>query len=126
MIELFKLAKSKHINTAIDTAGEPFTIKGPWFGKFKELMKLTDTVLLDLKHIDEDKHIRLTGKTNKNIIEMFKYLNKIKKPTWLRYVLVPGWTDGEGELKRASEFLKKFKNIERIDVLPYHTLGVHK
>lgn len=126
MIELFKLAKAKGINTAIDTAGEPFTKKGEWFAKFKELMKYTDTVLLDIKQIDESKHVKLTGKTNKNIFECFKYLSKIKKPVWVRYVLVPGWTDAKEDLKRASEFIKKLKNIKRIDVLPYHTLGVGK
>ena len=89
-------------------------------------MKYTDTVLLDLKQIDEEKHIKLTGKTNKNILEMFNFLTKIKKPVWVRYVLVPGWTDDEEDLKKASEFFKKKKNIERIDVLPYHTLGVGK
>lgn len=89
-------------------------------------MKYTDTVLLDLKQIDEDKHIKLTGKTNENILEMFNFLAKIKKPVWVRYVLVPGWTDSKEDLKKASEFLSKRKNIERIDVLPYHTLGVSK
>lgn len=126
LIELFKLAKSKGINTAIDTAAEPFTSKGEWFEKFKELMKYTDTVLLDLKQIDEEKHIGLTGKTNKNILECFKFLNKIKKPVWVRYVLVPGITDAEEDLRSASAFLNKLKNIDRIDILPYHTLGVHK
>lgn len=89
-------------------------------------MKYTDTVLLDLKQIDEDKHIKLTGKTNENILEMFNFLTKIKKPVWVRYVLVPGWTDAEEDLKGASAFLRKMKNVKRIDVLPYHTLGVHK
>lgn len=89
-------------------------------------MKYTDTVLLDLKQIDEAKHIELTGHSNKNIIEMFKFLNKIKKPVWVRYVLAPGWTDSTEDLTEASEFLKKMKNVARVDVLPYHTLGVHK
>ncbi len=80
LISLFRLAKKKGINTAIDTSGQPFTSKGEWFKKFKELMKYTDTVLLDLKQIDEEKHIKLTGKTNKNILEMFNFLTKIKKP----------------------------------------------
>lgn len=126
LIELFKLAKARSINTAIDTSGQPFTNTGAWFAKFKELMKYTDTVLLDLKQIDEAKHVQLTGHTNENIIDMFKFLNKIKKPVWVRYVLVPGWTDSKEDLAVASEFLKKLKNVKRIDVLPYHTLGVHK
>ena len=80
VLSLFKLAKKKGINTALDTSGQPFTREGEFFEKFKELMKYTDTVLLDLKQIDEEKHIQLTGKTNKNILDMFKYLSKTKQP----------------------------------------------
>lgn len=80
VLSLFKLAKKKGINTALDTSGQPFTRKGDFFDKFKELMKYTDTVLLDLKQINEEKHIKLTGKTNENILDMFKYLSKIKQP----------------------------------------------
>ena len=126
VLSLFKLAKKKGINTALDTSGQPFTRQGDFFDKFKELMKYTDTVLLDLKHINEEKHIKLTGKTNKNILDMFKYLSKIKQPVWARYVLVPGHTDSDVDLKEASKFLGKLRNIQRIDVLPYHTMGIAK
>ena len=67
LIELFTLAKKEGVNTCIDTAGEPFTKEGEWFEKFKKLMEVTDILLMDIKHINEEEHIKLTGKTGKNI-----------------------------------------------------------
>ena len=80
MIELFKKAKEKGINTTIDTSGAPFTREEPFFGKFNELMKYTDLLLVDIKHIDDEQHKILTGHTNKNILDMVQYLSEIGKP----------------------------------------------
>lgn len=74
--ELFKLAKEKGINTCLDTSGNPFTVEEPFFGKFNELMKYTDLFMLDIKHIDDEEHKKLTGQTNKNILDMAQYLSK--------------------------------------------------
>lgn len=126
LLELFKKAKEKNINTCIDTAGEPFTYDEPYFSKFEELMKYTDLLLVDIKHIDEKEHIKLTGKTNKNIFQMYEYLNSIHKKIWVRHVLIPGITDKDEYLYRTRDFLKKFDNIERIEILPYHSLGEYK
>lgn len=126
LIELFKLAKEKGIHTCIDTSGQPFTSDGPWFEKFVNLMDYCDLILLDLKQINNQKHIKLTGKSNKNIIEMFRYLDSINKPIWARYVLVPGLTDEKNDLEDAACFFKSLRNIKRVDILPYHTLGVAK
>ena len=126
MIELFTLAKNAGVNTVIDTAGQPFSFEEPFYSKFKKLMELTDLVMLDIKHIDREQHKKLTGMYNDNILAMAKELQKMHKPMWIRHVLVPGWTDDEPSLIRLAEFLRTFDNIEKTEVLPYHTLGVHK
>lgn len=126
LLELFKEAKKRNINTCIDTAGEPFTLEKDWFDKFKELMEYTDILLVDIKHIDEKKHIKLTGKTNKNILQMFQYLSQINKPIWIRQVLVPGWTDDINDLKKTREFIETLQNVKKIEILPYHNMGAYK
>ena len=126
LIELFKKAKQRNINTCIDTAGEPLTKKGEWFTKFEELMHYTDILLVDIKHIDRNKHIRLTGKPNDNILEMFHYLSDINKPIWIRQVLVPGWTDDIEDLKKTRAFIETLSNVKKIEILPYHNMGAYK
>ena len=124
--ELFKEAKARGINTCIDTAAEPFTRQDPFFSEFKELMNDTDLLLVDIKHIDNDEHIKLTGKPNENIKDCLKYLSEIGKPVWIRHVLVPGITDNDEYLKKTREFLDTLTNVKRVDVLPYHSLGQYK
>ena len=126
LLELFTKAKEKGVNTCIDTAGGPFTKEGGWFEKFKKLMEVTDILLMDIKHIDEEEHIKLTGRTGKNIIEMFRYLDEIKKPIWIRHVLVPGITDNDEYLLRTRDFIRTLSNVQRVEILPYHGLGAMK
>lgn len=126
LIELFKKAKQRNINTCIDTAGETFTKEGEWFTKFEELMHYTDILLVDIKHIDRNRHIRLTGKPNDNILEMFQYLSAINKPIWIRQVLVPGWTDDIEDLKKTRAFIETLSNVKKIEILPYHNMGAYK
>ncbi len=126
MIELFQKAKEKGINTTIDTSGAPFTRKEPFFGKFNELMKYTDLLLVDIKHIDDEQHKLLTGQTNKNILDMARYLSEIGKPVWIRHVLVPERSDKDEYLKELYEFIKTLGNVEKVEVLPYHTFGEYK
>ena len=124
--ELFKLAKEKGVNTCLDTSGNPFTVEEPFFGKFNELMKYTDLFMLDIKHIDDEEHKKLTGQTNKNILDMAQYLSKNGKKMWIRHVLVPVITTDERYLKQLREFIDTLKTVDRVEVLPYHTLGVFK
>lgn len=124
--ELFKKAKEKGINTCIDTAGEPFCENEEWLNKFSLLMKYTDLVMLDIKHIDNEKHIKLTGKSNENILKMAKWLSDNGKKMWIRHVLVPTITDDEQDLKRLREFIDMLKTVEKTEILPYHTLGKFK
>ncbi len=126
MIELFQKAKEKGINTTIDTSGAPFTRKEPFFGKFNELMKYTDLLLVDIKHIDDEQHKLLTGHTNKNILDMARYLSEIGKPVWIRHVLVPEKSDKDEYLKELYKFIKTLGNVEKVEVLPYHTFGEYK
>ncbi len=126
LIELFTLAKEKGINTCIDTAGGPFTTEGEWFEKFKKLMQVTDILLMDIKHIDEQEHIKLTGQSGKNIIQMFRYLDEINKPIWIRHVLTPGITDNDEYLTKTRDFIRTLHNVQRVEILPYHGLGAIK
>lgn len=126
LLELFTKAKERGINTCIDTAGGPFTREGEWFEKFKQLMNVTDVLLMDIKHINEEEHIKLTGHTGKNIIEMFCYLDEINKPVWIRHVLVPGITDNDEYLIQTRDFIRTLGNVQRVEVLPYHGLGAMK
>lgn len=126
LLELFEEAHRRGINTCLDTSAQPFTRKGIFFDKFQRLMKVTDTVLLDIKHIDDVEHRKLTKHSNKNIIDCARYLDEIHKPVWIRHVLIPGITDRDEWLLQLSDFVSTLSNVERIDVLPYHTLGVYK
>ena len=126
LLELFKKAKEQGIHTTIDTSGAPFTREEPFFGKFRELMKYTDLLLVDIKHIDEEQHKILTGRTNRNILDMAQYLSETGKPVWIRHVLVPERSDYDEYLERLNKFIKTLKNVERVEMLPYHTLGEYK
>ena len=126
LIELFQKAKKEGIHTVIDTSGNPFTRNEPFFQKFNTLMKYTDLLLLDIKHIDEEQHKVLAGCSNRNILDLARYLAEIKKPVWIRHVLVPERNDYDEYLIRLDEFVKSLGNVERFEVLPYHTLGIFK
>lgn len=126
LLELFKKAKEKGVNTVLDTSGNPFTKEEPFYSKFTELMQYTDLVLLDIKHIDNDRHMALTGHGNKNILQMAKTLSDINKPVWIRHVLVPEINDKNEYLEALANFVGTLKNVKRVEVLPYHTLGVFK
>ena len=124
--ELFRLAKAKGVNTVIDTAGEPFTYDEPFFSAFEELLPLTDLFLLDLKQIDDVKHRTLTGVSNESALALARFLSERGKRMWIRHVLVPGWTTGEDDLRRLADFIAGLKTVDRVEVLPYHAMALHK
>ena len=124
--ELFRLAKEKGVNTVIDTAGEPFTYDEPFFSAFETLLPLSDLFLLDLKQIDDAKHRALTGTSNESALALAQFLSERGKRMWIRHVLVPGWTTGEEDLGRLSEFIAGLKTVDRVEVLPYHAMARHK
>lgn len=126
LIELLQKAKQRGIHTCVDTAGQPFTREEPFFSKFNELLRFTDLLLVDIKHIDNDEHLALTGHQNSNILDMLTYLSEQKKPVWIRHVLVPGITDNDDALRRTRAFIDKLGNVQRVEVLPYHSMGAFK
>ena len=124
--EFFKLAKEKGVHTTLDSSGSAFTREEPFFSKFNELMKYTDLVMLDLKQTDTEKHKELTGRTNENILDMAKYLSDIGKDMWIRRVLVPNLTNDDNELNNLYSFISSLKTVKKVEILPYHTLGIFK
>lgn len=122
--ELFKEAKKQNIHTALDTSGITFNKTNTQ--KIDELLKYTDLVLLDLKHINEEEHIKLTKHSNKNILDFAQYLSDTNKPMWIRHVVVPNLTYNEKYLRKLGEQLKKYSNIKALDVLPFHNMAISK
>lgn len=125
-IEFFTKCKELGINTCLDTCGQPFTRRQPWFDKFQRLMDVTDILLVDIKHINSDEHRKLTGYRNENILDLCQYLSGIDKPVWIRHVLIPERTDFDNYLTELGAYIKTLKNVKKVEVLPYHTMGVHK
>ena len=126
LIEYFKICKANGVHTTIDTCGQPFTYQEPFFSKFNQLLEYTDLLLFDLKHIDNEGHIRLTGHPNTNIIDLANYLSEVRQDVWIRHVLVPTRTDFDEYLYRLSDFVAGLKNVLKFEVLPYHKMGVYK
>ena len=126
LTELFEEAHRRNINTCLDTAAQPFSREEPFFGKFERLMQSTDLVMLDLKHMDAERHRWLTGHSNENILDCARYLSDTGIPMWIRHVLVPGITDDEEHLREMRRFIDSLHSVKKVEVLPYHTLGIHK
>ena len=122
--ELFKKAKEKQIHTALDTSGILFNRKNT--EKIDKLLNYTDLVLLDIKHIDNVEHKKLTGMPNLNILDFAKYLSEKNIPVWIRHVVVPEITYNEKYLSELGEFLSTLNNIKALDVLPYHNMAIPK
>jgi len=126
LIQLFSLAKEKGIHTTIDTCGQPFSMDEEFISKFNALMEVTDLFIVDIKAFDSKLHKSLTGHNNENILEMIKYLSDNNKKMWIRHVLVPDLTDDENDLINTKNFISTLKTVERVEILPYHTLGLSK
>lgn len=127
LIELFSLCKSEGIHTCLDTSGIAFNPdNASLMAKFDELMKVTNLVMLDIKHIDPDKHFELCKQPNTNILKFCEYLAEKNVDMWIRHVIVPGITDDEKYLYDLGYYIGQFKNLKALDALPYHTMGKAK
>lgn len=127
MIDLFTLAKEKNIHTCIDTSGIAYKKGNDAYNtKLDKLMALTDLVMLDIKHIDPEKHLALTQQPNDGILAFAEYLNEKEVPMWIRHVVVPGITDDDEYLYKLGYFIGQFKNLKALDVLPYHDMAKKK
>lgn len=123
LLEFFTLLKQKGVHTCLDTSGICYR-EGD--GRYLKLLEVTDLVLLDIKHIDGDAHKELTGQKIDAPLGFARFLSEHKKPVWIRHVLVPGITDDDGALRRLKAFLDTLDNVEKVEVLPYHTMGENK
>ena len=121
LIQLFKKLKEEGIHTCIDTSGMVSITKD-----IKELLKYTDLVLFDIKHINDDEHIKLTGMSNKNALNFARFLSNNNVKVWIRHVLVPDITLIDEYLIETKEFISTLSNVEKIEVLPYHKMGITK
>ena len=146
--DLFRLAKQEDISTCLDTSGIMFPYRKTASGwekaqngiheeirnygtetsikEYEELLRVTDLVLLDLKHTEPEAHRCLTGHSNEATFAFLEYLEERKVPVWIRRVAVPGYTDDEKELFYLGEYIGGFSNVRAVEVLPYHTMGVAK
>lgn len=125
--ELFEAAKQKGIHTCLDTSGITFQPGNPFvMKKMDRLMECTDLVMLDIKHIDPEEHLKLTSQKNDNILSFARYVDEKAVPLWIRHVVVPGITDQVSHLKRLGEFIAELRHVKALDVLPYHTMGISK
>ena len=124
--DLFSIAKEHQVHTALDTSGGPFRTDPDYLESFQKLMDVTDLFILDMKEMDPERHKALTGQDNRNILAFARYLSAHKKPMWIRHVLVPGLTDSRESLETLYDFIRELKSVERVEILPYHTMGVHK
>ena len=123
-LELLKKFKENGVRTCVDTSGYFFNPNDE--SKYLELIKYVDLFLLDIKHIRDDKHQELTGVSNKNILEFAKFLSRNGKKMWIRHVIVPGITLNDEYLLELKKFVDTLENVEKIEVLPYHTMGTVK
>ena len=121
LIELFKKLKKENIHTCIDTSGMVALTDD-----IKKVLDLTDLVLLDIKHIDNDKCKELVGHSNKLELEFAKYLSDNNIPVWIRQVLIPGYTDDKNDLLQLKNFISTLSNVQKVELLPYHNMGSYK
>jgi len=124
LTELFTLAKEKDIHTCIDTSGIAFKSDNEEVkAKLDKLLPLTDLIMLDIKHINNEKHKELTSQPNDGILAFAEYADKKDVDIWIRHVVVPGITDDDKYLDELGYFIGGLKNLKALDVLPYHTMG---
>lgn len=148
LLDLFRKAKKENISTCLDTSGImfPYRKNGKvWEAAqsgiheeirghgvrvpqkdYEELLSVTDLVLLDIKHMDADRHRALTGHSNEAVFAFMEFLAEKRIPVWIRRVAVPGYTDDAEELFRLGEYIGGFPNVKAMEVLPYHTMGRSK
>lgn len=125
--ELFTALKAKGVHTCIDTSGITFKADNEAVvEKHKKLLAVTDLILLDVKHIDDEACKKLTGQSNENTLAFARFVSENGTKLWIRQVLVPNITDGEEDLKKLRSFIDSLATVEKVEVLPYHTMGVVK
>ncbi|RBW68842.1 pyruvate formate-lyase-activating protein [Bacillus taeanensis] len=120
VLDLFTKCKELGIHTTLDTAGSVHP------ANLKEILNVTDLVLLDIKHIDNRKHKEITGLSNRNTLKFAKLLDEQEIPMWVRHVLILGYTNDEKDLTELGNFLSSLHHVQKVEVLPYHKMGEYK
>ncbi len=118
LLECLKLCKKENIHTCLDTAGSILNCK--------EILKYTDLVIFDIKGTNKKNYKEMTKFNIDNSIEFLNLCEKMEKKLWIRAVIVPGINDTKEYINELIRFIKPLKNVEKVELLPYHTLGVHK
>lgn len=126
LLELVEKCKANDIHVCIDTSGSTFVNNDSYKEKLHKLAELVDLWMIDIKHIDPVKHKILTGKSNENIIEFIKFIDEFGKEIWVKYVLVPTYSDDEEDLRKTRKFMDGIKKLTRVEVLPFHKTGEFK
>lgn len=124
VIALFSALKEEGVHTCLDTSG--YLYSNMTQASYKRLLKVTDLILLDIKHIDNEKHKELTGQPNKPVMAFAEFLSDNKQPMWIRHVLVPGYSDDTNDLINLRKYIDTLQSVEKVEILPYHTMGVDK
>ncbi|MCI5806456.1 MAG: radical SAM protein, partial [Clostridium sp.] len=124
LIELFEKAKAKGIHTCLDTSGVIFHRDNPTLlAKFDHLMEVTDLIMLDIKHINPEEHLKLCKQPNDNILDFAKYIDEKGVDIWIRHVIVKDITLVDHYLDELGYFIGGLKHLKALDVLPYHNMG---
>lgn len=127
IIDIAKKLKAEGLHVAIDTSGASFNPSNKeYIAKVDELIKYTDLFLLDIKHIDPQKHLELTTKSNTNTLAFAEYLSAHDAKMWIRYVLVPDFNDDEKSIRELGDYIKTLNGVENVEILPYHSMAIKK
>lgn len=119
LVESLKACKELGIHTALDTAGYGF-------GDYEEILQYTDLVLFDIKHEDSKQYLFIAGQKDDKSLKFLDAVQKAGTPMWIRHVVVPGITDGEEHIIQLAKKIKTLRNVEKVELLPYHTMGENK
>ncbi len=119
LLETLKLCKQVSINTCLDTSGYGM-------GNYEEILNYTDLVIYDIKALNNVDHLNMTGKDIKESLSFLATCQKLNKRMWIRQVIIPGLNDNKEYILKLKEYISKLNNIEKVELIPYHTLGVSK
>lgn len=117
---ILNLCKQEGLHTAVDTSGGiPLSVA-------KDIIDIADMLLLDIKDLDDNDCIKLTGKSNKNALEILDYCESIGKRVWVRHVCVPQYTLNDQKLDKLAQYISKYKCVDRVEIIPFHQMGMYK
>ncbi len=126
LIELFTLLHEAGVHTTLDSCGGCFTRSESFLGKLDQLLAVTDLIMLDIKQIVPEKHLELTTRPVEPILDFARYLSDKGQSVWIRHVLVPTKSDDPADLEALARFIRTLDHVKKIEVLPYHKMGIYK